>query len=224
MYAEPITWDVYECAVDEIIRHNSKHFDDPLDDDEMTRLSLDGIRAQVAGLSIVHEPNLFSASVSDRATISHLCMALGSTTVNDAACSVFEGQDYGKLLALTDLPSVMYHVAGGAANFRDVSAISVGRTQGVTPEHIAKIWRIPFDDAVRTLEATTQLIKQNPESSLSRNADTNDRAVRYRRLDSTFFTNTMFATKLAKSLRGNTCVQVFFSDKDYMTVIPMTKG
>jgi hypothetical protein len=28
---------------------------------------------------------------------------------------------------------------------------------------------------------------------------------------------------LAKSLRGNTCVQVFFSDKDYMTVIPMTK-
>ena len=81
MYAEPNTWDVYECAVDEIIRHNSKHFDDPLDEDEMTRLSLDGIRAQVAGLSIVHEPNLFLASVFDRATISHLCMALGSTTV-----------------------------------------------------------------------------------------------------------------------------------------------
>jgi hypothetical protein len=222
MYAEPNTWDVYECAVDEIIRHNSKHFDDPLDDDEMTRLSLDGIRAQVAGLSIVHEPNLFSASVSDRATISHLCMALGSTTVNDAACSVFEGQDYGKLLALTDLPRVMYHVAGGAANFRDVSAIA-GWSQGITPEHISKIWRIPFDDADKTLEATTQLIKQSPDSNLSRNADTNDRAVRYPRLNSTFFTDTMFATKLAKSLRGNTCCQVFFSDVDYMVVYPMKK-
>jgi hypothetical protein len=33
----------------------------------------------------------------------------------------------------------------------------------------------------------------------------------------------MFATMKAKSLRGNTCCQVFFSDKDYMTVYPMKK-
>jgi len=79
----------------------------------MTWLSLDGIRAQVAGLSIVNEPNFFSASASDRATISHLCMALGSTTVNDAACSVFESRAYGELLALAD-----------------VSAIAAGQSQG----------------------------------------------------------------------------------------------
>jgi hypothetical protein len=33
----------------------------------------------------------------------------------------------------------------------------------------------------------------------------------------------MFATMKAKSLRGNTCCQVFFSDKDYMNVYPMKK-
>ena len=33
----------------------------------------------------------------------------------------------------------------------------------------------------------------------------------------------MFATKKAKSLRGNTCLQVFVSDKDYIVVYPMTK-
>ncbi len=87
-------------------------------------------------------------------------MALGSTTVDDAACTVFESQAYGELLALAD-----------------VSAIATGWSQGVTPEHISKIRRIPFDDAVTTLEATTQLIKQSPDSSLSRNANTNDRAV-----------------------------------------------
>ena len=58
---------------------------------------------------------------------------------------------------------------------------------------------------------------------MSRNADKNDRAVWYPRLNSTFFTDTMFATKHAKSLQGNTCCQVFFSNVDYMVVYPMKK-
>ena len=208
MLAEPCTWDIYEDKVDAIIHDDdTQDFGDPLfEDDDDTRRNHDGIRARLAGMSGVNEPIDFSASTSDRATISHLYMAMGSTTIDDSVCEVFESRAYGELLALAD-----------------VSAITVGRSQGVTPEHLAKIWRIPFDDAVKSLEATTQLIKQNPESSLSRNADTNDRAVRYRRLNSTFFTDTMFATKKAKSLRGNTCVQVFFSDRDYMTVYPMKK-
>ena len=207
MYVEPSTWGAYEEAVEATMKHDDYQFSQRpwLDDDDEDRLYHDGIRAQLAGL-VANEPTLFEASITNRATISHLSMALGSTTIDDSACEVFESRAYNELLSMAD-----------------VSAISAGRSQGVTPEHIAKIWRIPFDDAVKTLEATTQLIKKNPESSLSRNADTNNRAVRYRRLDSTFFTDTMFATTKAKSLRGNTCAQVFFSDKDYMTVIPMKK-
>ncbi len=49
----------------------------------------------------------------------------------------------------------------------------------------------------------------------------NDRAIRYRRISSKFFTDTMFATKKAKSLQGNTCAQVFVLDKDFVTVYMM---
>lgn len=162
MYAEPCTWDVYDDTVDAIMQHDATQYFGELllNDDNETRLNHDGIRAQLAGLSSVNKPSFFLASTSDCATISHLCMALGSTTVDDAVCTVFESRAYGELLALAD-----------------VSAIATGWSQGVTPEHISKIRRIPFDDAVTTLEETTQLIKQSPDSSLSRNANTNDRAV-----------------------------------------------
>jgi hypothetical protein len=87
------------------------------------------------------------------------------------------------------------------------------------PEHLSKIWRIPFDDAVKTLAMTTQLIQQSPDSLLSHSAGTNDRAVRYQKLRSKFFIDTMFATKKAKSLSGNTCCQVFVSDNDFFLYI-----
>ena len=76
-------------------------------------------------------------------------MAVGSTTVNDAASEVFE------------------------ARVVQLSAISAGWSKGVTPELLSKIWSIPFEDAARTLNVTTQLIRQDPNSLLSRNASTN---------------------------------------------------
>jgi hypothetical protein len=92
MYADPCTWDVYDDTVDAIMQHDATQYFGELllNDDNETMLNHDGIRAQLAGLSSVNEPSFFSASTSDRATISHLCMALGSTTVDDAACTVFE--------------------------------------------------------------------------------------------------------------------------------------
>ncbi len=139
MYAEPCTWEVYEDTVNAIMQHDdTQYFGDPLlDDDDGNRLDHDGIQAHLAGLSVVNEPSIFSASISHRDIISHLRMALGSTTVDDFACEVFESHAYCELLALAD-----------------VSAIAAGRSQGVTPEHISKIWCIPFDDVVKTLEAT----------------------------------------------------------------------
>ena len=43
------------------------------------------------------------------------------------------------------------------------------------------------------------------------------------KIKSTFYTDTMFATKKAKSLRGNFCLQLFVSDKDYIVVYPSMK-
>ncbi len=58
---------------------------------------------------------------------------------------------------------------------------------------------------------------------MSCKAGTNNRAVRYRRINSKFFTDTLFATKMAKSLCGNTCAQIFVLDKDFIAIYPMKK-
>jgi hypothetical protein len=103
----------------------------------------------------------------------------------------------------------------------DIASISAGCSQGVTLEHLSKIWQIPFDNAVNSMAMTTQLIQQNPNSLLSRNAGTNNRAVRHWKLRSKFFTDTMFVIMATKSLHGNTCCQVFVLDKDYLALYPM---
>ena len=82
-------------------------------------------------------------------------MAVGRSTVDDAACEVFEARNV------------------------QLSAIFASRSQGVMPAHLLKIWKFPFDDAAQTLEVTTQLIRQDPNLLLFRNASTNDRAVWY---------------------------------------------
>ena len=49
--------------------------------------------------------------------------------------------------------------------------------------------------------------------------------LRYRQINSRFFTDTFFVTKRAKSTHGNTFMQFFVSDKDFVFVVPMkSKG
>ena len=103
-----------------------------------------------------------------------------------------------------------------------MAATHAERPKGVTAEHISKIWRISEEEARRTLEVTTQLNKQDAESTLSRNFGTNDRALRYRRISSMFFMDTFFATAKAKSIRGYTMMQLFVSDKGYTKVYGMS--
>ena len=47
--------------------------------------------------------------------------------------------------------------------------------------------------------------------------------LRYRQINSIFYTDTMFATKDAKSTRGNKCCQVFESDKGFVVMYPKEK-
>ncbi len=58
---------------------------------------------------------------------------------------------------------------------------------------------------------------------MSCNAGTNNWAVRYWRINSQFFTDTLFATKMAKSLCGNTCAQIFVLDKDLISLYSTKK-
>eukprot|EP00980_Cylindrotheca_fusiformis_P009287 scaffold2034_cov81-Cylindrotheca_fusiformis.AAC.1 len=97
------------------------------------------------------------------------------------------------------------------------------KSKGVSPEHLAKIWRIEHDTAVKTIGVTSQLRKQAAPDRLNRNYPTNDRMLRYRRISDLFYImDTFFATKNAKrSQRGNTCMQLFVTDKGFVYVVPM---
>jgi hypothetical protein len=50
--------------------------------------------------------------------------------------------------------------------------------QGVTPEHLSKVWRISFEDAKRTIDVTSQLSVTPKDPILAKNYGTNDRMLR----------------------------------------------
>ena len=105
----------------------------------------------------------------------------------------------------------------------DISTVTAGKAKGVDAGHLSKICRISHEEAERTLGVTTQLLRRPGVDTITRNYVTSDRMLRYQRLSSSFFTNTLFATASATSTRGNTCAQIFVSDKNYVAVYPMVK-
>ena len=64
-------------------------------------------------------------------------------------------------------------------------------------------------------------MRQGTSTELSRRFPTNDRMLRYRRLNSHFFTDTFFSK--TKSLQGFNCAQLFVSDKGFINIYFKTR-
>ena len=95
-------------------------------------------------------------------------------------------------------------------------------SQGMKAAHLSKIWQIDLDAAKRTLDVTSQGSVRTHDPKLSRNYGTNDRMLRYKRINEYFYMDTFFATsKAGKSSRGNTCCQLFVTDKGFVYCVPM---
>jgi hypothetical protein len=104
------------------------------------------------------------------------------------------------------------------------SATHARMTRDTDAEHLSKIWRIDLDTAKRTLATTSQHCARTPASDLSRNYSTNNRMLQYKRIGEFFYMDTFYATQKAnKSTRGNTCCQLFVTDKGFVYVVPMKK-
>ena len=105
-----------------------------------------------------------------------------------------------------------------------MSTATASRVRGVSPKHLAKVWRIDLRTAEKTLEMTTQRVPRSEPDRLSRNYGTSDRMLRYKRINSYFFMDTFFAMKKGgKSSRGHKCCQLFVTDKGFVYVVPMKK-
>ena len=105
------------------------------------------------------------------------------------------------------------------------STAQAGKSRGLDPKHLSKIWRISHEDAQRTIDVTTQTSIRTDDPVLSRNYSTNDRMLRYKRIKDLFFMDTFFATKKGgQSSRGHTCCQRFVTDNRFIYVVPMKKN
>ena len=103
-----------------------------------------------------------------------------------------------------------------------VSSTKSKRRTTFTPERLAANWGIGLDAAQKTLKVTTQRgVRQVLNPTLSRRYRTNDRHLRYRRLRTDVFSDTLFSG--VKSRRGNTCAQVFATSFHWSRSFPMEK-
>ena len=81
----------------------------------------------------------------------------------------------------------------------------------ITEKGLMERWRIRKEEATATVLATTQrLVRSLLEPTLNRRYKTNDRILRYFRIQTDMFMDTYFSSKkLGPSMRGYTCAQLF---------------
>ena len=103
----------------------------------------------------------------------------------------------------------------------NIRSMSSARRNRVSPETPFEKWDIGLATAKRTTRMTTQTaVKTVEHPSLQRRFRTNDRQLRYRRLNTTFFSGIYFDS--IKSTRGNTCTQIWTNDILWARFDPMS--
>ena len=191
----------YEAAVSSIVANNCGNpqegevilSSNPQDGNASFNRCDDAMQAAVADLTACLDEDLLNEAVSKRLAQSKIAMEAGSINVEAVP------EDDGIF---------------------ELSATQADTARGVTAEHLSRVWRVPLDDAKKTLEVTSQLSHQSTDASLSRRFGTNDRMLRYKRIDSLFYTDTFFSTKVV-SKRGYSMMQLFVSDKGFVKVYGM---
>ena len=164
----------------------------PQDGDSAFMMNDDFMQAGVADLSACFNDELLNQLVTKRASKGKIAMEAGSISLEDM---------------LNDDKDLVF----------ESSAAHVDTPKGVTASQLSKVWCISEEDARRTLDVTTQLNKQDADASLARRFGTNDRMLRYRRINSLFYTDTFYSKKVI-SKRGYSMMQLFVSDKGFVKV------
>jgi hypothetical protein len=189
--------------------------DDDDDDDEH-----DGL---ISSLSVAAMEAIVDEVAHQSVMLMSLSLCGGETNCNDVTSSVM-ACDHNSNKLVNDLNNMLglskYCMSIGACvSFNDRSTLLCSAVHAETPkcinaDRLSKVWQISKEQAQRTLNVTTQRVRRSDDIGLSRNYPTNDRMVRYRRVQQHFFMDTFFAS--VKSLRGYTCCQMFVSDKGFV--------
>ena len=163
----------------------------------MTDADEDHVAAALSSVSNTLDPRAFAQSLNEKVASSKFAMSVGSVSCDP---------DY--IIGSDDV---------------NISAMHADKPKGVSAEVLSKVFRIDLDTAKRTLQLNTQRCKRGKDPSLNRRFPSNDRMLRYKRIKEFFFMDTFYATgKAGRSTRGNTCMQIFVTDKGFTWVCPMT--
>ena len=160
---------------------------------------------------------------------------LGSNAINIGAMNCYDSSYLDKYedalidndaLTTKDTIEDAMKELGNEEDMNDFFASGVhgGSEVGIDAKHLSKVWRISYEDAKWTIDAPTQHGTHLPNPAMNQNYTTNDQMPRYRRINQYFFMDTFFATrKGGTSSRGNTCCQLFITDKGFIYVVPMKR-
>mmetsp|Transcript_21090 Transcript_21090/g.58421 ORF Transcript_21090/g.58421 Transcript_21090/m.58421 type:complete len:173 (+) Transcript_21090:1285-1803(+) len=93
-----------------------------------------------------------------------------------------------------------------------------------TPELLSKVWRISHEEAKGTLDTTSSNLIQPSHAALTTKCTSNDRMLRYKRINEYSYMDTFFAKeRKGRSTRGHTCCQLFVMDKGFVYVVSMRR-
>jgi hypothetical protein len=159
----------------------------------------------------------FLNAISERAEISKVMGSIGSVNAGSgSSCELFSDPAAGPIDELRDILTELFD----DDTIAKIAAVKVSHSQKISKEILSKLWTVSEELAQGAIDHNTQLCKHHADNSLSRNFTTNDRMLRYKRLKSVFFTDTLVSLS-TKSTRGNSYAQVFVSDKGYIAIYPM---
>jgi len=184
----------------------------------------DGDDGLISSVSVAAMEALVDEIAHQSVMLMSLSLCEDETSCNEVTSSVMACDHNTNSKLVNDLNCILglskYSISVGAcvsSNDRIsvlCSAVHAEAPKSVSAEQLSKVWQISKDQAHRTLNVTTQRVCRSDDIGLSRNYPTNDRMIRYRRIQQHFFMDTFFAS--VKSLRGYTCSQLFVSDKGFV--------
>jgi hypothetical protein len=97
------------------------------------------------------------------------------------------------------------------------AVISNDRHSKITAENLSRIWGVGLDTAHKTLKVTTQMGVRTALHPITRRYRVDHLHLHRNRLDSAFYTDTLFSK--VQSLSGNKCAQVF-TNGEYTALYP----
>lgn len=149
-----------------------------------------------------------------------ICSVSHEASISDHITA--QAVNYSSLDTISD-PSLLIAAVASTAGHCVSSVQSKQRKGQVKPHELAERLKIPIEMARKTIQSTTQLgTRTVTEPTLTRKFQTNDRMLRYQRLATDTFMDTMFASKKAgPSKRGFKACQVFATEFGHVFVVPL---